>query len=209
MINKAPLALSLTNLIQVRDGSPKPVTVSTTPGGIATSVAYGPDSSPDAPAALGSYPVTATSANPNYEGQASGALRIGDTFSSWQTASFATSGLPPEETSSTADADRDGLTNFLEYAANLNPLTGDNSSLVEFEHNGSTLAFTYRRNMHALDLDYAIQDTANLADPLSWGLVTPLGETTISDDGSTKVTRATVAVPNGQASYFLRLRTQR
>lgn len=209
VIDKAPLEISLTNLIQVRDGRPKPVTVSTTPGGIATSVAYGPQSSPDAPFALGSYPVTAISANPNYEGQASGALRIGDTFSSWQTASFATSGLPPEETSSTADADGDGLSNFLEYSANLNPLSGDNPSPVRIEHGGSTLAFTYRRNLHALDLDYAIQDSTSLANPLSWSVVTPLGETTVSDDGSTRVIQATVAAPAGQAPYFLRLRTQR
>ena len=207
VINKAAYVASLTNLVQIRDGAPKPVTVTTSPLGIATSVTYAGSTS--VPFALGSYPIIATPPNPNYEGQANGSLQIGDSFSSWQTASFAGSGLPPEQTTDTADPDGDGLSNFLEYASNLNPRAGNNPSPVGFEYGGSTLAVTYRRNLHALDLDYAIQDSTNLADPLSWGLVTPLGETTVSDDGSTRVITATVAAPAGQPSYFLRLRAKR
>jgi MBG domain len=207
VINKAPLAVNLTNLTQIRDGTQKSVTVTTTPGGIATSVTYA--GLPVAPSALGTYPVTASSANPNYVGQANASFHIGDSFASWQTASFAGSGLPPDQTTGTADPDGDGLSNFLEYASNLNPIQGGNPSPVEFERSGNTLAFTYRRNLHALDLSYAIQDTTDLADSLSWAGVTPLGETTVSDDGSTRVIRATVAAPTGQPRYFMRLKTSR
>ena len=206
-INKAPLQVTLTNLAQIRDGTPKPATVSTSPLGISTSVTYA--ASALAPSALGFYPVTATSTNPNYQGQTNGILQIGDSFTSWQTATFSTSGLPPEKTSASADPDGDGLSNFLEYASNLNPLIGNNPTPVGFESSGSTLEFTYRRNLNALDLDYAIQGGISLADPSSWARVTPLSETTVSDDGSTKVIRASVAKPTGQPNYFLRLKAAR
>ena len=204
-IDKAQLNIELTDLTQVRDGSPKPVTVTTTPGGIATSVTYGVESSPDAPSDLGSYPVTASSANPNYEGQTNGTLWIGDTFASWQTAAFDGSGLPPEDTAGPADPDGDGLSNFLEYASNFNPLLGDQPSPTGYEH-GATLGFTYRRNLHALDLEYSIQGSTNLADAQSWALVTPLGEVIVSDDGSTRVIRASVEKPANEPKYFLRLK---
>jgi hypothetical protein len=208
VIDKAPLEISLTNLTQVRNGNdPKPVTVSTTPTEIPTSVTYA--GSLTAPSTLGSYPVAATSANPNYEGSANGTLRIGDTFASWQNATFAGSDLPPEQITDAADPDRDGLSNFLEYASNLNPLAGNHPAPVGFEPSGGNFAFTYRRNLHALELDYAIQGTTSLTDLLSWDLVTPLGETIVSDDGSTRVIRATVAGPAGQPRYFMRLRARR
>jgi MBG domain len=207
VIDKAPLEISLTNLTQVRDGSPKAVIVSTTPGGIASTVTYA--GSAVIPSALGTYPVTASSANPNYEGQANATLQIGDSFAAWQTATFAGSGLPQEQITDAADPDRDGLSNFLEYASNLNPLAGNHPAPVRFEPSGGNFAFTYRRNLHALDLEYAIQGAASLNDVLSWNLVTPLGETIVSDDGSTRVIRATVAKPVGRPSYFMRLRTRR
>lgn len=206
VINKAPLEVSLTNLTQIRDGNPKPVAVTTTPGGIATSVTYG--GSPVAPSGLGSYPVLAISANPNYEGQATSTLRIGDTFTSWQTASFAASGLPPEQTADTADPDGDGLSNFLEYAFNLSPIMADHQS-SGFEASGNSCAFTYRRNLNALDVAYAIENTTDLADPSAWTVVTPVTQTPVFDDGSTRIVRATVTHPAGQSRYFMRLRASR
>ncbi len=206
-INKAPLQATLSNLSQIRDGTPKPITVTTTPAGISTNVTYA--ASAVAPSALGFYPVTATSSNPNYVGQVNGILQIGDSFTSWQTATFSGSGLPPEKTTATADPDGDGLSNLLEYASNLNPLVGNSPSPVGVESNSNTLDFTYRRNLNALDLVYSIQDSTSLADPSSWARVTPLSETTMSDDGSTRVIRASVAKPAVQPSYFLRLKAAR
>ena len=207
VINKAPLVGSFANLVQIRDGTPKPVTVSTIPSGIATTVTYA--GSPAAPTTLGSYTVTANSASPNYEGQFYGDLKIGDSFASWRTATFIGSGLPPEETTDAADPDGDGLSNLLEYASNLNPLAGYNPSQVGLEHALDALSFSYRRNLHALDVDYTIQGSNNLSDELSWIPVLPLGQSIISDDGSTRIIQATVAIPIAQPSYFMRLRINR
>ncbi len=207
-VQKALMEIHLADLTQVRDGTSKPVTVTTEPAGIATTVTYGSGEWPDAPSGLGSFPVTAISADPNYVGQATGVLQIGDTFTSWQTAAFAASSLDENETAGPADPDGDGLCNSLEYALNLNPLVGDSSGLV-FEHDGGTLGLTYRRNMNALDLDYSLEATSDLTLPSSWKLATPMAESILSDDGSTRVIQATFDKPSGQSRYFLRLKTGR
>ncbi len=56
------------------DGTPKPVTVSTTPAGLAVSVTYA--TAPDAPTAAGSYAVVATISAANYTGSATTTLVI-------------------------------------------------------------------------------------------------------------------------------------
>lgn len=206
-INKAPLGITLDNLAQARDGSPKYAIVSTVPAGIATTTTYA--GSVTGPSALGSYPVNSVSANPNYEGESTGTLQIGDTFTTWQTDTFQASGLPPEQTTDTADPDGDGLSNFLEYAFNLAPTVGNPSPISDFGFEGSGLAMNYRRNVHALDIDYVIEATTNLTDPLSWTEVIPTQENTLSDDGSTQVIRATVTVPANQPRYFLRVKARR
>jgi len=207
LINKALLQVTLSNLSQIRDGTPKPAIVTTSPLEIATSVSYSGSST--APSSLGSYPVNAASNNPNYEGQASGTLQIGDNFGSWQTASFAGSGLPAEQTTDAADPDGDGLSNFLEYASNLNPLSGQQPSPSTFQPNGNTLDFIYRRNVNALDLDYIVQDCIQLPDISSWSPASLLSETTVSDDGFTRVIRASVAKQPSHPSYFMRLKISR
>lgn len=207
VINKAALVASLGNLLQIRDGTPRSVTVDTIPSGIVTSVSYAGSAIP--PSSLGTYPVTVTSASPNYEGQISDTLQIGDSFESWRAATFEGSGLPIEKTTDSADPDGDGFSNLLEYAANLNPVVGGGASPVRFENVGTALNFVYRKNLHALDLDYAIQGTSDLTDPSSWELITPLSETTDSDDGFTKVLRAVLVKPSGQSRCFVRLKTSR
>lgn len=159
-----------------------------------------------APVNPGTYAVATQAAAFAADSLSSSFLRIGHTYASWQTASFATSGLPPEQTTDMADPDGDGLRNFLEYASNLNPLLGDHPSPTGLNQGGGTLAFTYRRNLHALDLDYSIQGSSQLADPLSWAPVTPLDEIPLSDDGTTRVIQATVAKPADTEPYFLRLK---
>ena len=70
-LNKAAATLSLSNLTQAFDGTPKPVTVTTTPGGLGTmAITY--NGSAYAPTKAGSYAVVASLTNTNY--QASNAI---------------------------------------------------------------------------------------------------------------------------------------
>ena len=74
-INKAPATIAVGSLKQSFDGTPKPVSVATTPAGVATTVTYNGSSSP--PSAAGSYSVVATLADSNYSAQpATGTLNI-------------------------------------------------------------------------------------------------------------------------------------
>jgi hypothetical protein len=74
-VNPTTASVTLGNLNQTFDGSPKPVTVTTDPAGLTTAVTY--DTSPTAPTHAGAYEVEATITDPNYQGTASGTLVIG------------------------------------------------------------------------------------------------------------------------------------
>jgi autotransporter-associated beta strand protein len=69
-----PAVVSLANLQQTYDGGPRPVTVTTSPAGVAVAVTY--DGSATAPTAAGSYAVAAAVTDPHYTGAATGTLVI-------------------------------------------------------------------------------------------------------------------------------------
>jgi hypothetical protein len=78
-ITKAAATVTLSNLTQTFTGSPLPVTVTTAPTGLTVTVLYSSGSYPSSatpPSAVGSYTVTATVADPNYTGSATGTLVI-------------------------------------------------------------------------------------------------------------------------------------
>ncbi len=70
----ANISLDSGSLSQTYDASPKPVTATTVPSGLTYSVTY--DGSSIAPTAAGSYSVTATITDPNYQGSATGTLDV-------------------------------------------------------------------------------------------------------------------------------------
>jgi large repetitive protein len=74
VIAKATASVTLGNLSQTYDGNPKPVSVSTSPFGLAVTVTY--DGSTSAPTNAGSYAVVATVVDPNYQGSANETLSI-------------------------------------------------------------------------------------------------------------------------------------
>ena len=74
VIAKAAATVTLDNLEQPHDGSPKSVTVTTVPANLAVSVTYA--GAPTPPTAPGSYEVVATVTDSNYAGSASGTLVI-------------------------------------------------------------------------------------------------------------------------------------
>jgi hypothetical protein len=74
VIAKAPVQVNLSGLSATYDGTPKAVTVTTVPSPFTTTVTYKGLATP--PTMAGSYPVTATIVNSNYQGSASGTLVI-------------------------------------------------------------------------------------------------------------------------------------
>ena len=73
-VNKAVAAVVLGNLLQSYDGTPRGVTATTTPAGLAVVVTY--DGSARAPTAPGSYAIVATIEDANYVGSATGTLLV-------------------------------------------------------------------------------------------------------------------------------------
>ncbi|ELR71987.1 hypothetical protein C900_01982 [Fulvivirga imtechensis AK7] len=73
-INKAVATVTISNLYQNYDGDEKPVTVTTVPSGLTTTVTY--DGSSTVPSAPGSYVVEAIVSNANYSGSSSQVLVI-------------------------------------------------------------------------------------------------------------------------------------
>ncbi len=74
VIAKAPALIALSQLDQVYDGAPKPVTTTTTPTGLALSVTY--NGVATVPSSVGHYAVVATINEPNYSGSTTGTLAI-------------------------------------------------------------------------------------------------------------------------------------
>lgn len=74
LVNKAQATVTLSSLTTTYDGTPKPVTATTAPAGLAVTVTY--NGLPTAPVNAGSYSVLATVNSPFYEGSATGTLVI-------------------------------------------------------------------------------------------------------------------------------------
>ncbi|MEY3276943.1 MAG: hypothetical protein RL153_2211, partial [Verrucomicrobiota bacterium] len=69
-----PVTMAIGNLAQSYNATPRPVTITTTPAGIATAVTY--NGSTTVPTAVGTYAVAATVTAPGFYGSASGSLVI-------------------------------------------------------------------------------------------------------------------------------------
>jgi len=74
-----PASVTITNWASIYDGSMKPVTVTTVPAGLATSVTY--SGNPAVPSAIGAYAVVATVTEPGYLGSALATKTIASTLS--------------------------------------------------------------------------------------------------------------------------------
>jgi len=73
-VTPAPAGVTLGDLEQVYNGSPRPVSVTTSPPGLSFTVTY--NGSAPVPTAAGSYAVEVTVTDPNYQGGASGTLNV-------------------------------------------------------------------------------------------------------------------------------------
>ena len=97
----------------------------------------------------------------------------------WRQVRFGANAGNPAIAGNAADPDLDGRINLLEYALGLNPLIPDTDSLVpDLETLGPNrfLRLTLNRNPAATDVDFAIESSANLAQPLSWSSLSTIEE---------------------------------
>ncbi len=83
-VAKDTATVTLGNLTSTYDGTPNPVSVTTTPNVSATVVTY--NGSVTVPSAVGSYTVVATVVDDNYEGSATGAMLINPATFNWNNA---------------------------------------------------------------------------------------------------------------------------
>lgn len=149
------------------------------------------------------------------------AISIPNTLRQWQAFRFGAEALTPETEATlwgaAADPDGDGLSNLLEYALALDPLTPEASPVVPEQRNGA-LALTFTRDPLRTDLTYTVEAAADPA-----GEWTPLassvagnpaeaveGQTPVvmetEENGLTRVTVQDGARVTASARRFLRLR---
>ena len=122
-------------------------------------------------------------------------------FDNWRVQQFGFSANNPAIAGATVDADSDGLDNLQEYAFNTNPNAFQPGVLPFSTFDGTNLSLTYRQNDAATDVSFVVEQSTDL---LNWTPATPT-TTTLSNDGSTSLIKATVPVGTAQV-LMLRLR---
>ncbi len=121
----------------------------------------------------------------------------------WRAAKFGASASDPLVAGDLADGDSDGLTNLVEYALNSDPGASVAAHLPVASLDEGTLTLTYRVNLAATDVVLAVQSSADLS---AWSPA-PVTFETLSDDGQTRVIRA--SMPATLERRFLRLEVSR
>ncbi len=123
-VGKAAASISLANLDQTYDGTPRVVTASTTPSGLTVNLTY--NGSATAPVNAGSYAVLAVIDDPHYQGTAEGALNIAKAA---QSISFPAIPDQPATATVPLSATGGGSGNPVTFAVTAGPgvITGGNS----------------------------------------------------------------------------------
>lgn len=200
LVNKAAATVTLGNLTQIADGTPKSVSITTNPAGLTCIVTY--NGLPTAPAAAGEYAVVATINEANYQGSASGTLALapGNDLASWQNHHFTPAEQAAGLSANDADPDSDGLKNLGEYALGTDPRNFTPPLVPTKDGNGLTLTFT--RPADLPDVIYIAESSDNLG---NWSPV-PLE---IIEPGDPETVRARDPLTSGDPSKrFMRLRFQ-
>lgn len=198
-VTRASATVSLADLSQTYDGTPKPVTATTTPSGKAVTILYG--GSATAPVNAGSYPVTATITDPNYQGETSATLVIApDEWALWKNTYF----TPVEKAAGLADdledPDLDGLKNLAEYALGTDPRAFTAPPAGVSDETGFSITFTRPAGLPGIS--YGAETTGTLG---VWSGV-PLE---VISSGPVETVRARVVPSAASAPVFLRLRFER
>jgi hypothetical protein len=201
VIEKAAATVTLENLTQTYDGTPKPATVTLTPTYLAASVTYA--GSAEVPTAVGNYAVVATVADPNYQGSQTGELVIAaaNDWASWCAGHFSESEIAAGLAGDQADPDADGLPNLAEYALGTDPCHFTPPLVAVLDSNGLSLTFTRPANLPGL--------TYFAESAVDFGAWTPV-PLEVLEPGPIETMRARDALATGDSTRrFLRLRFQR
>jgi len=140
VIQKAPASVNLSGLSATCDGTPKAVSATTVPAGLAVTITY--DGSATVPANAGSYAAVATVNDANYQGSASGTLLIMTQFAAWQGAHFTSDQISAGLAAENADPDHDGSNNLAEFAFNGDPRDPSSRGMFVTRLAGGSLTFT-------------------------------------------------------------------
>jgi hypothetical protein len=203
VIFKAPATVTLGNLAATYDGTPKAVSVETSPGGLRVAVTY--DGSPTPPTNAGSYVVVAMVTDPNHAGTAIDTLVITeDPVSSWRSAHFNASEMAAGLADDTANPDGDEFNNLTEYVFGTDPRAFTPPLLGLTSGGGQvTLSFVARAATGAWYTGktrrYDVEWSGNLAAPSGWHGVD--GHTGIPGDGNS----VQVTLPIDNTRKFFRL----
>ena len=102
-----------------------------------------------------------------------------------------------------ADPDRDGLSNLMEYAFNRNPLAADGAGATAVAREADALTLTYTRVTTATDIQYQVQKSADL---VTWEPAASQGQVIAMN---ANVETVKVTEPLSAAPTFLRVRVMR
>lgn len=200
VVAKAAATLTLNGLDQVYDGTPKPVTATTSPASLGVSFTYALSATP--PTDHGSYAVVGTINDTNYEGTKGGTLVIrGQTAAEWKAQKFTEQQINAGVAGDDGDPDGDGLKNLAEYALGADP----NAPTVPLgapvkDGDGFTLTFTRPKGLTGVV--YGAEST----DALVGGTWTPVPNLEVITDGPVQTIRVRDPLSNGNpARRFIRL----
>ncbi len=122
----------------------------------------------------------------------------------WRFSKFGAAANNPALAGDEVDPDGDGMNNLLEYGMNTDPAVLDYPLGPQLEYADGVLSFTYRRNLAATDLTYTVMQSVDLD---AWAPAM-VSEQILSDDGVTRVIKASVAASADRVKV-LRLRITR
>lgn len=122
-ISPASATVTLENLLQTFDGSPRTVSATTDPTGLAVEITYNGNTT--APTEGGNYAVEATVTDPNYTGSASDTLEVSISYDIWME-TFITPAPGPAD-----DIDKDGWSNLSEYVLGTDPTLPDSVPSID------------------------------------------------------------------------------
>ncbi|MFN0129401.1 MAG: S8 family serine peptidase [Verrucomicrobiales bacterium] len=198
-VTPAPALVTLGQLNQTYDGSPREVEVTTVPADLAVEVEY--DGNAEPPSAHGTYAVSAVVSDPNYVASATGVLTItGQPIAEWKTQQFSEEQTMAGLAADDADPDQDGLTNLTEYGLGGDPWTA--TPMVGGGLDDDGLALTFTRPKALPDVEYLAEASSDL---VSW-VALPL---MVISDGPIQTVRAVDPSATAADRRFLQLRVVR